>query len=166
MHPWHRGPVPESSPTPVTAPARELLVALYGVMRRLKPRTSDGRLDPSSVFVLHQVQSQVQSEETPPRLSELARCMSLDASTVSRHVRQLETAGYVTRTGDPQDGRAYRVQLTPSGRELLDTAMRKRVAIVDAALGGWSERDRTQLITLVTRLAEDIDRHTAGTESR
>jgi DNA-binding MarR family transcriptional regulator len=161
MHPWHRVGVPESSPAPVTASARELLVALHSVMRRLKPRTADGRLDPSSIFVLHQVRS----EEAPPRLSELARCMGLDASTVSRHVRALEDAGYLTRTGDPADGRAFRVELTAAGRELLDTAMEKRIGIVNQAIADWNDNDRNALITLVTRLAESIDRQAAGTET-
>ena len=152
-----------TTPSPdETTTARELLVALHTIMRRLRPRSGDGHLDPSSIFVLHQVRC----AETPPRLSELARCMGLDASTVSRHVRQLEGAGYLSRTGDPADGRAFRVQLTESGRTLLDTAMAKRIAAVDVALADWTEADRNDLITLVTRLAERIDRQAAGTESR
>jgi len=49
------------------------------------------------------------------RVSELAGCMGLDASTASRHVRHLEDGGYLARTGDPGDRRASRVRLTPKG---------------------------------------------------
>ena len=85
-------------------------MALLGVSRRLKARLPQGNLDPAAMFVLHQVQA-----NGSLRVSELAGCMGLDASTASRHVRHLEDGGYLARTGDPGDRRASRVRLTPKG---------------------------------------------------
>lgn len=134
---------------------RELLVALITVGRRLKPHTAEGRLDPASVFLLHQVLA-----NEPLRVSELARCAALDSSTVSRHVRTLEDGGYLIRAGDPDDRRAWRLRLTDRGRAFLQRAMAARVAIVEQATRDWSDDDRKTLTELMTRLAESIDRLT------
>lgn len=131
------------------------------ITRRLKPRPIDSRLDPASVWVLHYVAAQA-----PLRVSELAKCLELDASTVSRHIRNLEENGYLSRTGDPDDRRATRIGLTDRGRAVLEESMRARVAIIDAATADWSEADLQNLTKLMTRLADSIDRETTESRSR
>ena len=144
-----------------TTTGQDLVVALFAVSRRLKARLPQGHLDPGMMFVLHQVQA-----NGSPRVSELADCMGLDASTASRHVRHLEDGGYLARTGDPGDRRASRVRLTPKGRGALARAMRARAVVVDQAIAGWPDDDRATLTTLITRLAESLDHLTADTETR
>jgi DNA-binding MarR family transcriptional regulator len=46
----------------------------------------------------------------------------------SKVVKTLEDAGLLTRTPDPADARAYRLQLSPRGR----TTTRKAIAIAQA----------------------------------
>ena len=135
---------------PAGGGGREFYVALMTVGRRLKGRVND-RFDPAALFVLHHVLANPQV-----RVSDLAGCMNLDASTVSRHVRHLEDAGYLSRSCDPDDRRASRVLLTEQGRALLDRAMDTRVALIDEALADWTEQDRATLTTLITRLAADL----------
>jgi DNA-binding MarR family transcriptional regulator len=139
---------------------QQLLLALMTIGRRLRSRVRASELDPSSVFVLHHV-----AEKAPLRLSELARCIRLDSSTVSRQVKNLEDLGYLERSGDPDDRRASRLRLTDQGRAVLEEAMRARAALVDRATAGWSVQDRDQLTKLMTRLTESLDR-VAGTETR
>ena len=62
-----------------TITGQDLVVALLGVGRRLKARLPQGHIDPAMMFVLHQIQV-----NGPLRVSELAGCMGLDASTASR----------------------------------------------------------------------------------
>ena len=129
------------------------MVALLGVGRRLKARLPQGHIDPALMFVLHQIQA-----NGSLRVSELAGCMGLDASTASRHVRHLEDGGYLARTGDPGDRRASRVRLTPKGRGVLARALRARAAVVDRAIADWPDGDRATLASLMTRLADSLDR--------
>ena len=119
----------------------------------------DSELDPSTAFVLHHV-----AESAPVRVSELARCIRLDSSTVSRHVRHLEELGYLARSGDPDDRRASRLRLTDQGRARLDQAMQAKAALVDRAIADWPQEDRERLTALTTRLVESLDRLT-GTET-
>ena len=144
-----------------TSAGHRVVVAMMTIVRRLRPRSLDSRLDPASVWVLHCVAGQA-----PLRVSELAKCMGLDSSTVSRHIRHLEENGYLSRTDDPDDRRATRVGLTERGRAVLDESMRARVAVIEAATADWSEADRKTLTTLMTRLADSIDRQAAETRSR
>jgi DNA-binding MarR family transcriptional regulator len=148
--------------TPLEATTgQQLLPALMTIGRRIRSRTPDGsELDPSSAFVLHHV-----AEKAPLRVSELARCIRLDSSTVSRHVRHLEDLGYLARSGDPDDRRATRLRLTDKGRARLDEAMQAKAALVDSAIADWPQEDRDRLTALMTRLVESIDRLT-GTETR
>jgi DNA-binding MarR family transcriptional regulator len=153
--------VPTRTPTRQATSGQELVVSLLAVGRRLRSRLPEGRLDPGMMFVLHNVQARGLL-----RVSELAACMGLDASTASRHVKQLEDGGYLARTGDPDDRRASRVRLTRRGRAALDQAMRARGALVDRATADWPAADRTALATLMTRLADSLDRLAADPENR
>jgi DNA-binding MarR family transcriptional regulator len=153
--------MPASTIPSETATGQDLVVALLAVARRLKARLPQGHIDPALIFVLHQVQT-----NGSLRVSELAGCMGLDASTASRHVRNLEDGGYLARTGDPGDRRASRVRLTPKGRGALARAMRARAAVIDRAITDWPDEDRAALTTLMTRLADSLDRLQTDPETR
>ena len=153
--------MPTKTPTRTATSGQELVVSLLTVARRLRSRLPEGRIDPAMMFVLHQV-----SGRGPLRVSDLAAAMGLDVSTASRHVRQLEDGGFLARTGDPNDRRASRVRLTRRGRAALDQAMRARGTLVDRATADWPEDDRATLTTLMTRLAESLDRLAADPETR
>lgn len=90
------------------------------------------------------------------RLSELADQLELDASTVSRQVRQLVAAGLVVRRADPGDGRASVVVLTPAGRRVLGRVAAARRRFVAEVVAGWSEEDRAALAGLLDRFAGDV----------
>jgi DNA-binding MarR family transcriptional regulator len=144
-----------------TTTGQDLMVSLLAVSRRLKSRLPQGALEAGMMFVLHQVQA-----NGSLRVSELAGCMGLDASTASRHVSHLENGGYLARTGDPGDRRASRVRLTPKGRAALARAMRARAAVVDRAIADWPADERATLTMLMTRLAESLDRLHTDPENR
>jgi DNA-binding MarR family transcriptional regulator len=144
-----------------TTTGQDLMVSLLAVSRRLKSRLPQGQVEPAMMFVLHQVQA-----NGSLRVSELAGCMGLDASTASRHVRHLEDGGYLARTGDPGDRRASRVRLTPKGRAALTRAMRARAVVVDRAIADWPDQDRVTLTTLLIRLADSLDRLHTDPENR
>jgi DNA-binding MarR family transcriptional regulator len=48
--------------------------------------------------------------------TELARWMSAPPTTVSSYVKRFEQRGHIVKTPHPDDGRSYRVSLTPAGR--------------------------------------------------
>jgi DNA-binding MarR family transcriptional regulator len=48
--------------------------------------------------------------------SELARWMAAPPTSMSSYIKRFESRGHVTRVSNPDDGRSYRLRLTPSGR--------------------------------------------------
>ena len=144
-----------------TTSGQQLVVSLLTVGRRLKSRLPQGHGDPAMMHVLYQVLA-----NGSLRVSELAGCMGLDTSTASRHVRHLEDGGFLARTEDPDDRRAFRVRLTRRGRAALDHAMRARATVLDRATAGWPDEDRAALTILMTRLADSLDRLADNPETR
>ncbi len=102
------------------------------------------------------------AEAGPCRPSDLADLVQLDLSTVSRHVRDLSDAGYLTRATDPSDGRAVVLELSPTGRAVLDESIGNRVAAVAPALDAWDPDDRAHLVRLLRALADDLSTATTG----
>jgi DNA-binding MarR family transcriptional regulator len=92
----------------------------------------------------------------PMRLSALANDLQLDASTVSRHARQLEDRGLLLRTDDPDDGRASRVAVSDQGAACLEQGFASRRAMITAALDGWTQEERDTLRDLLHRLVRDL----------
>lgn len=92
-------------------------------------------------------------------LGDLGRGTHMDPSAVGRQVRQLEEAGLLARSTDPDDRRVTRVRATPRGR-----AVRRRLADagrahVAEALSEWSVHDRHELARLLERFVHDLRAH-------
>ncbi len=51
--------------------------------------------------------------------SDLARMLGIEAPTVTRLVKQLEQAGWVTRESPPEDARCKMVRLTPKAKRVV-----------------------------------------------
>jgi DNA-binding MarR family transcriptional regulator len=67
------------------------------------------------------------ADDGPQRLGALAAAFGLDPSTVTRQVQDLERSGLALRRKDPTDGRAVILDLTVSGRDVLErTSWRRR----------------------------------------
>lgn len=140
---------------PVAETAEDaVLQVLMQLGRRLRERHPDDLLDPSTMPLLFRLRCR-----GPERLSDLAAGLRLDASTVSRHVRQLEDGGLLERTGDPADGRASVVALSAVGASLLAEAMRRRRDTVTQLLTDYDDSDREQLRAVLVQLAAAVQRH-------
>lgn len=58
----------------------------------------------------------------PAAVSELARHLYMERTTLTRNLRPLQQAGLVTRTAQPGDARVKLIAITDSGRDRLETA--------------------------------------------
>jgi DNA-binding MarR family transcriptional regulator len=126
--------------------------ALLGVGRLMRQRGQGETLDTGSFWLLKTL-----SASGPLRVTDLALCANLDASTVSRHVAHLHSAGLIERTPDPVDGRAQRVKLSDAGAARIEMALHARRALLEKSLESWDPRDLDQLDRLLTRFAADVE---------
>lgn len=142
-------------PTPTAAAsteARALAEAFGSFMRCLKQHRATDGTDHGVTMVLMAL-----SLDGPLRPSELAKRAGLDLSTVSRHIRGQEMAGHLTRTDDPDDRRAFRVELTEEGRVHIGALKQRNLERFARLVADWPTEDISTLTRLVLRLRESID---------
>jgi len=115
-------------------------------------RQSGFTADRASYGVLARV-----GEMQPVRLSELAYVLGVDVSTTSRQVATLEQRGLLSRTADPDDGRAVRLELTPAGQQYLTKLSQAWHEIVAGALIDWHPREIAKFATMVDRFVANLE---------
>ncbi|MCV7221520.1 MarR family winged helix-turn-helix transcriptional regulator [Mycolicibacterium elephantis] len=92
------------------------------------------------------------------RISDLAALDHCSQPTMTNQVRRLEDAGLVSRTIDPEDGRAVLIRITPKGVETLRQVRADRRAAIDPYLERLDDADRKTLgdaVVVLRRLLED-----------
>ncbi|WP_312027309.1 MarR family winged helix-turn-helix transcriptional regulator [Paenibacillus typhae] len=112
-----------------------------------------GILDHSAYLLLHQIASNGSAG-----VKALADEFHLDISTISRQASALEQKGYVFRVPDPQDGRAYTLQMTELGAEALKSDTEVRRDKFAQLLQDFNEAEREQLGRLLQKLNDAVFR--------
>lgn len=141
-----------TEPIPAPETAEDALMSLMMALgRRVRQRQPGDAADYSAFPLL-----KLLSHQGPMRLSAIAGVLGLDASTVSRHARQLEDRGLLERTGDPDDGRASRVAVSAHGTACLAQGIETRRQLMTHALDGWTDEERETLRALLHRLVQTL----------
>ncbi len=86
------------------------------------------------------------------RPSELAASLMLTASGMTKRLDRLEQAGLVARHPDPADRRGVLIELTPAGRQVIDSTATEHVANESNLLSALSRAERQQLASLLRKL--------------
>ncbi|OEV05815.1 MarR family transcriptional regulator [Streptomyces oceani] len=95
----------------------------------------------------------VRLEETgPQRATTLAGYFGVGKATISRQVAALESLGLITRSPDPDDGRASLLQLTSGGHDRFTRVRDARRAKYARRLASWERPEISELARLLHRL--------------
>jgi DNA-binding MarR family transcriptional regulator len=141
-----------TEPLPAPETAEDALMSLMMALgRRMRQRQPGDEIDYSAFPLL-----KLLSHQGPMRLSTLAAVLGLDASTVSRHARQLEDRGLLERTLDPDDRRASRIAVSEQGDACLAKGFETRKQLMTHALDGWTDEERDTLRELLHRLVQTL----------
>jgi DNA-binding MarR family transcriptional regulator len=92
---------------------------------------------------------------TPTRLSEEAL---ISTAGMTNRLDRLEQAGLVRRLPDPEDRRGVLVELTPDGRDLVDSAIDAHRGLSKRLLGSLEAGERDELDRLLRKLLLPLDR--------
>ena len=95
----------------------------------------------------HSVMAALWFAGPPHQLSptQLSQAVVQTTSGMTKTIRRLEVAGFVTRTSDPDDGRGRLVVLTSAGARLVARQMREFVAQWQEALAAHEPSERAKL---------------------
>jgi DNA-binding MarR family transcriptional regulator len=136
---------------PTDSNFQQLADALLGASHLLLRHPLRGDPEPAALAVLAAL-----CHGATARPSDLASCMRLDLSTISRHVQALEATGYLVKVKDPKDGRSCRLKATATGRAVINKVGARRVELFRRATARWAPQDLRTLVGLLTRLAADL----------
>jgi DNA-binding MarR family transcriptional regulator len=114
-----------------TAVASALRLAVMRLARRLRGERSDSSLSISQIAALSTLE---RSGPLTPR--ELAAAERVQPPSMTRIAASLETAGLVTRTDHPSDGRQVLLAASPAGAAMVREDRRRRDAWLAQRLHG------------------------------
>lgn len=110
-----------------------------------------GNLDRAAYLLLHQISSRGSAG-----VKALAEEFHLDMSTISRQTTALEQKGYLYRIPDPQDGRAYAMQITESGTAELALNKQARLEYLSRHLQDWTLEDQIRFGELLNKFNSEF----------
>ena len=133
---------------------QQMTVLLRRVQRiHLSTSSGDVNLERSAYGIMCKL-----ADEGPQRLGALASTFGLDPSTITRQVQALEEMALAQRKTDPSDRRASILDLTESGRAVLESTRAHRRARLQQALAEWSEGDLEEFARLLHEFNLSLDR--------
>jgi DNA-binding MarR family transcriptional regulator len=124
--------------------------AFQGLKRDLEAKILqklDSTITGPQMYMLYYI-----SQREKCRLTELADKLEVKPSAVTVMIDRLEKAGFVTRIHDTVDRRAIFVEVTASGKEVLNRVVAKRNEIISSYLSNLKPEE----VELVTELLEKM----------
>lgn len=139
---------PDINATPLAVSARILLLS-----RILSDRCDVALGALGLTLWQYDVLAALRRAGSPFQLSptELARAVTLSTAAMTNRLDRLEAKGWIQRKDAPSDRRSLLIQLTESGRELIDRALPIRVESDRRTLRALPPESQVELSTLLRR---------------
>lgn len=129
-----------AEPLDITSLADALRLGLLRVSRRLRAEAQKLGLSAQDAVLLGHIQ-----REPGVGVCDLADAEQTSRPTMSSHVKRLEAAGWIVRSGDARDGRRSGLEITASGVRQLEALRRQRNDWLAARLARLSPAERERL---------------------
>jgi MarR family transcriptional regulator, lower aerobic nicotinate degradation pathway regulator len=155
-------PVPESDSSAERPPFPPALMERVGFLLAMARGGAEAicmsALAPIDLHVKQFGLLTVLATEGPRSQQELAAWTRMDRTSMVALVDSLEERDLVRRERNPDDRRAYLLQLTPEGRRTQARALKLMHGAEQQLLGALSERERAELVKLLTKVAVEVGR--------
>ncbi|KGR85385.1 MarR family winged helix-turn-helix transcriptional regulator [Lysinibacillus odysseyi] len=89
--------------------------------------------------------------------SALQKSVNIDNAAITRHLKQLEAEGMVTRRKNPCDNREIFVRLTEEGRQRIGGCQSDKVSFIDQMFRNFNVRELQELANMLERIQQNID---------
>ncbi|WP_139997347.1 MarR family transcriptional regulator [Paenibacillus paridis] len=86
----------------------------------------------------------------------LQKLINIDSAAITRHLKQLEADGMVSRRKNPDDNRITFVRLTPEGRERIIGYKVEKANFVNKMMKDFTEEELHLLDELLSRMQNNI----------
>lgn len=132
--------------------ASDLRVTVLRLSRRMKSEAGPGDLSETQYCVLAGL-----NRHGPSTPRALADREGVQPPTMTRTIAALESAGLVTRSAHPTDGRQVHIELTEKGAAEIEETRRRRNAWIDHRLRSLSAEERATLAEAIAILRQVAD---------
>ncbi|WCM16007.1 MarR family winged helix-turn-helix transcriptional regulator [Priestia filamentosa] len=89
--------------------------------------------------------------------SDLQKKVNIDGAAITRHVKQLENKGMVSRRRKPEDNRITLVKLSNQGRERIESYKKEKERFMVEMLVNISTEERNVLLHLLSQMKKNIE---------
>jgi DNA-binding MarR family transcriptional regulator len=90
--------------------------------------------------------------------TDLQKKVNIDNAAVTRHLKQLEEKGVVTRRKNPADNRVTFVKLTEDGRMKMIAYKEEKKRFISNVLKDFSVEERSSLLKMLTRIQGNVEK--------
>jgi MarR family transcriptional regulator, lower aerobic nicotinate degradation pathway regulator len=147
---------PATEPTTTVIPvslADQIGYLLSKAHLRVHNRANE-ELEPLGLTVKHYGLLTLLVHEGPVSQGRLGEVMKIDRTTMVALIDDLERAGHVDRTRNPEDRRAYALVATASGKRVQRRAAALMKGVYDETLSPLSAGERRELRRMLTAILE------------
>ena len=97
------------------------------------------------------------AEEEGVNLDQISKKLGVDKAMSTRTIQKLLAQGYLTKTPDAEDSRAYCLYLTKRAKETLPEIRRELDIWVDAITQGLTETEKETVVRLLISIEANAD---------
>ncbi|AJS61039.1 MarR family winged helix-turn-helix transcriptional regulator [Paenibacillus sp. IHBB 10380] len=108
-------------------------------------------ISPSRLQILNQLYQVDEISQTT-----LQKEVKIDNAAVTRHIKQLEVAGMVSRRNNPNDNRVTLVTLTNHGRQEIIAYKNEKQQFITQLLKDFKDHERSALSEMLNRMINHI----------
>ena len=133
----------------------KILHLLKGLSNQISPKFERCTGISSSRYeLLHQLY-----ETDEINQSTLQKAVNIDSAAITRHLKQLEIKGMVTRRRNPDDNRVIFVRLTDEGRKQIIGYKKEKITFVNQMLHDISSEELETLSNMLNRMQNNISEY-------
>lgn len=133
----------------------QILYLLKGLNNQISPKFERCTGISSSRYeLLHQL---YETEEI--NQSTLQKAINIDSAAITRHLKQLEENGMVTRRRNPTDNRVIFVRLTDEGRKQIVSYKKEKISFVNQMLHDFKPEELESLSDMLNRMKNNISEY-------
>jgi len=104
------------------------------------------------------------SRDPGKRQDAIAEHLVIDKGTTAKAIKALEQTGFIRRTVDSEDRRAYRVFITEKGKKMGAILDKVLLEWQETLFQGFSPEEKQRAMDLVKRMAENAKRKVSQSE--
>lgn len=131
---------------------------LINYLARLYNRNLEQRLRRQGISIAQFAAQLVLYEEPDLTQSEICQRLLVEQPTIANTLKRMEHDGQITLRQDLHDRRCKRYRLTPDSHAVMAPMIEQGMYIRDQAFGDFEDDTREQLIGLLSRMIDNLER--------